>query len=110
MIYDADGNTVELGGSVIERATTQSKKQRAGKSNSCTREDHDPAFVEVLQRLPIAQLLHRSAAISSTIRGVQLPENREPNLCKVTELRDFIAARGGKITMNKAELVSTTKQ
>ena len=50
------------------------------------------------------------AADHSSIRGVCLPEGKTAEQCTVAQLRDYIAARGGKITMNKPELIRTSKQ
>ena len=57
-----------------------------------------------------SQLIHQTAAKASTIRGISLPEGRAVNECTVANLRDFIAARGGKISMKKSELVTAVKQ
>ena len=38
-----------------------------------------------------------------------MPANKTPDQCTVSELRDFVAARGGKISGRKPELVNTVK-
>ena len=51
----------------------------------------------------------QTAAEASTIQGVNLPDGKIQEQCHVPDLRDFLACRGGSITMNKPELVKMVK-
>ena len=108
--YDGDSNTVDFSGQIIEPSTAQSKQHMSALANSRSREPFDVSLAKSIESFDVAQLLHKSMADVSTIRGVQLPENKRPEQCRVSELRDFVAARGGKISLNKPALVAAARQ
>ena len=108
-VYDDSASIIGFDGSVVKRSTPLFKKHVLGDVNSQTLEHFDDSLVQEIRSLDCAQLLHCSVANASTIRGVHLPRNKSVEQCNVSELRDFVAARGGKISLNKPELVETSK-
>ena len=108
-VYDTDANSVDLSNALVRRATPAFKRHMKGELNSRSLEEFDGDLREQLNSLDCAQLLHRSAADASTIRGVRLPTDKTVDQCNVSELRDFVAARGGKISLTKPHLVKATK-
>ena len=109
-IYDEDSNVINLSGKLLVPADTTSKKHMRGELHSRSREAFCDKLKKEIEALDCSQLLHKSAADASTIRGVCLPDGKQPNQCTVAQLRDFIAARGGKISMNRPELIKTVRQ
>eukprot|EP00985_Skeletonema_marinoi_P002300 scaffold959_cov156-Skeletonema_marinoi.AAC.1 len=55
-------------------------------------------------------LLRKTAANESNIRGAKLPENKSPEQCTLQELRDFLIARGGKATITKRNAIPEVKR
>jgi len=51
-----------------------------------------------------------SAADVSTVRGVNIPAGKTKEQCTVTQLCDMMGAHGGKLILNKKDLVYTVKQ
>ena len=109
-IYDSKSNIVEQSGKLIVRADATSLKHMRGELHSRSREAFDAKLQSELDSLRPEHLLHCSVTETSLIRGVSLPAGKTVDQCIVAELRDFIAARGGGITMNRPELVRTAKQ
>ena len=111
-VYDGESNVINMnGGSVITEATNQSNNHRAGKANPKTRKAYSDSLSSLIDSLECAQLINVTTAAVSTIRGANLPPNKAAADCNVSELRDFIAARGGKISgKNKGELIKIVKR
>ena len=106
-VYDNDANIIDMTtGDIITEATSESKLHMRGDVNSKTRREHPPEFVDELNNTDWSQFIHATAANTSTIRGVTLPAGKEIHQCNVTQLSDFVAARGGKISIKKPELIT----
>jgi hypothetical protein len=108
-VYDEHSNIIDLSGRTVQQASQQLKQHMNGEVHTRTAEAFEQPFASELGSLDCSQLLLRSAAEVSTIRGVQLPANKPVDQNGVPVLRDFVAARGGLITMNKPELVKAVK-
>jgi hypothetical protein len=108
-VYDEHSNIIDLSGRIVKQASQQLKQHMNGEVHTRTAEAFEQPFASELGSLDCSQLLLRSAAEVSTIRGVQLPANKPVDQNGVPVLRDFIAARGGSITMNKPDLVKAVK-
>ncbi|KAL7537995.1 hypothetical protein ACHAWF_012226, partial [Thalassiosira exigua] len=108
-VYDTDANIVDLSNTLVRRATPAFKRHMKGELNSRSLEEFDADLREQLNSLDCSQLLHCSAADVSTIRGVRLPTDKTVDQCNVSELRDYVAARGGKISLTKPHLVKAAK-
>ena len=105
-VYDDKSNIISMSGQRISAANQQTVRHMAGKNNSRTMEPHPSSLTKAIESIDCSQLLLKTAADASTIRGANLPENKTPSECTVSILRDFIAARGGKISGRKEELVA----
>lgn len=109
LVYDADANIVDFTGMLIEGTSPQHKLHMAGKANTRSTEPFNEELHTSIMCMDVSQLLHHSAADASTIRGVNLPLSVAAEQCDVPTLRDHIAARGGKISGKKADLVKASK-
>ena len=110
-VYDKRSNVINMmTGCRISESNEQSKQHMAGKVNSRTREEYSEDLVAEIDKMDCSQLLKVSAADTSTIRGAHLPANKTANQCTMPILRDFVGARGGKMTGNKNELVLAVKR
>ena len=109
-VCDADANIVDLSGNVVVRSTNASKAHMIGNVHSRTRLPFEDKLRQEIEELDPSQHLLKTVADKSTIRGVHLPAGKTFQECSVAQLRDHIAARGGKIShMNKPELIRTSK-
>lgn len=108
-VYDEHSNIIDMNsGDIIQPATDKSRQHMAGQLNSRTQEEFSQCIREEINKIKCCELLRQTAADVSTIRGVNLPEGKEAHECNVSVLRDFVAARGGKITMTtRPNLIST---
>lgn len=107
-VYDQDANVIEMRSDrVIKRATQQTKAHMGGKCDSRSMDDFEDSLRKLINDMDCSQLIHRTLAEVSEIRGVNLPKN--PDQCTVPDLRDFCAARGGKISLLKADLITNAK-
>ena len=93
-VYDANGNIIDMSGRIIEQTTQQFKRHMAGKLNSRTRCQHDEELLCDIRSMDCSELIVQTAADTSNIRGVRLPDGKPPEHCAVADLRDFVAARG----------------
>lgn len=107
--YDNESNIVDFSGHIVERATAQSIKHKSGHVNNRSREPFNESLAKTIKLLDVSQLLHKSIANILVVRCARLPSNQRPGQCKV-KLRDFVAEREGKISLNKLELVAATKK
>ena len=111
-IYDNSSSIRKMNGQIVEQATELSKQHMAGKVNSRTCQEHPTDLRGELNDLAknCNQLILQTAADASTILGVRLPENRDKREdCTVKELRNYIAARGGKISGKREQLLTAAK-
>mmetsp|Transcript_23314 Transcript_23314/g.55028 ORF Transcript_23314/g.55028 Transcript_23314/m.55028 type:complete len:627 (-) Transcript_23314:557-2437(-) len=111
-VYDSEANIRDINDKLISPASPQTKQHMSGTVNCRTGEPHPQPFREKLLSLQrnCNQLIATTAADVSNIEGIRLPASREsPVNCNVTELRNFIACRGGKVGGTKNELVKTVK-
>lgn len=107
-VYDQDANVIEMRSDrVIKRATQRTKAHMRGKCDSRSMDDFEDSLRKFINGMDCSQLIHRTIAEVSAIRGVNLP--KPPEQCTVPDLRDFCAARGGKISLLKADLVTNAK-
>ena len=81
-----------------------------GQCNSRTREEHHPNFVKELELIDCSQLLHQSAADVTKILGIRQPSKKTIEQCNCEDLWTYISCRGGKVSMNKPELIKTCQQ
>lgn len=88
---------MDLCGRILQQASPQLKQHMNGEVHTGTAEAFEQSFVCTLDSLDCSQLLLRSAAEVSTIRGVQLPSDKPVYQNGMSALRDYIAARGGSI-------------
>jgi hypothetical protein len=108
-IYDEKSNIVNMKGGKIKEATELSKRHMEGGVDSRTRGELRKEVRDWINNTNYAQLRLQTVAEASTIRGVNLPAGKTIDQCTVAELRDYIAARGGKIGLLRAELVVAAK-
>lgn len=109
LIYDGQSNIIDMTGRLVVDATTHSKRHMLGDLDSRTGEEFSDELRDQLQSMDCSQLNAKTAADASAIRGVKLPDGKAADNCHVPELRDFVAARGGKISMARDDLVSAVK-
>jgi len=109
-IYDDDSNTISMTGVTINEATETTKQHMEGSVDTKTMQPHPSELIEEMNRLESMQLLHQTVANESNIRGAKLPEGKTAAECNVGELRDLVAARGGKVSLNKPQLIPLAKQ
>ena len=109
-LYDDEGNIIDIAGLLVEEASEVSSKHMKGFLNTRSREPLDPSLQKELLELDCSQLLFSTTADASEIRGVNLPCGKRPDQCSISVLRDFIAARGGRISENKPQLIKIVKQ
>jgi len=109
-LYDANANIINMAGSVITRSTTIHKKHMADEIHAQSLAPFTKQFTNEQLSIDCSQLLHLSAADVSNVCGVNMPEGKTEEQCTVSQLRDMVGARGGKLTLNKLELVYAVKQ
>ena len=109
-VYDTQSNIVNLTtNEIISPATKQTKQHMNGEVNSKTGEEFPDSLREEIKNMDVSELLHQKTADVSNIRGIRLPEGKAVGDCNVTELRDYIACRSGKISASKPDLVAIAK-
>ena len=110
-IYDEESNTISTAtGKVVEAATAKSKQHMAGSIDTKTQLPHSTERQDQMDKLIQKNLLRKTAANESNIRGAKLPENKSPEQCTLQELRDFLIARGGKATITKRNAIPEVKR
>ena len=109
-IYDEDSNSISMKGVKVGEATEVSRQHMAGLVDTKTQDPHSEEVMDKMKNLERQQLLHRTAEQESEIRGAKLPEGKTVEECKVGDLLDFIAARGGPINITKAEAIPIVKR
>ena len=108
-VYDENSNIIDLSGNVQQEATERTRRHMEGKLDSRSEKEFSETLKNTLNSMKCDQLVHCSVADVTTIRGAQLSNGKRLEDCTVSELRDFCAARGGKITGTKSELVKKAK-
>ena len=109
-VYDKDSNIIDMtSGEIITAATSQSQQHMAGEVDTKSRLPLSEKLQTELDNTDYSQFIHQTAAVASTIRGVKLPEGKTEDTSTVSDLSDYVAARGGTITLKKPELVKAAK-
>ena len=109
-VYDPDANIISINGTLKHATNTKTKSYMAGSIHSRLLDQFNTCLMNKLYNLDCSQLLHLSVADVSTVRGVNMPAGKPGEQCTVPQLCDIIGARGGKLALNKKDLVSTVKQ
>ena len=94
---------------MLKQGTGLSRRHMNGDVDSRSKEELSKEVRDWINTTNYAQLRLQTVAEASTIRGVNLPVGKTIDQCTVAQLRDYIAARGGKISMNRTELVVAAK-
>lgn len=109
LVYDEQSNIIDMTGKRVVEYTSQSLRHMRGEVDSRTGDEHGEELLQYLRGMDCSQFIAKTAADTSTIRGVHLPNDLTPSQCNVSTLRDFLAARGGTISMAKDELVTAAR-
>ena len=109
-IYDEHSNTISLTGVTKETATNKSKQHMEGSVHPKTLQPLSNDILGKMNKLENAQLLHNTATSALNIRGATLPQGKTAAQSTVAQLRDFVAARDGKASLNKPQLIPLVEQ
>ena len=107
LVYSKNSDTIDIGSDeLIERHSSESEEHMSGSVNCRTGSEFSDILKKQIESLDVSQLINRTSADVSQIRGATLPkEVIRDNCCD--DLRDFVGAHGGNVTGRKADLEVT---